>query len=107
MPLPLQSKLLLTTISQQDGEIFEEDCSLDAAIAAKDLSDLQRQEQLSLDDFDTLENMLHDSITAATKERADIAAALSIAEAALPEQDDATVTEGKIRKQHKKHYTTR
>ena len=97
----------LTTTADQDGEIFGEDWSLDAAIAAKELSDLQRQEQLSLEEFDTLETTLNNSNAVATRERSDLAAALSTAEAVLPEQEDATITEGKYVSSTRKHYMKR
>ena len=41
----------LNTVADQDGEIFDEDWSLDAAIASKELHDLRIKEQQALDDY--------------------------------------------------------
>ena len=39
---------ILNTVTEQDGEIFEEDCSLDAAAAARELHDLRSKEQQAI-----------------------------------------------------------
>ena len=92
----------LNTLAEQDGEIFDEDWSLDAAIAARELHDLRNKEQQAIEAFDIEEAELTRAKLEATTQRTTLIETLAAYNFERPESDTTPPPENNVRKKHKK-----
>lgn len=93
--------IILNNVAEQDGEIFEEYWSLDAAIASKELHDLRLREQQAIEEYDTEEADTAKGKLEATSTRNALVHTLEAYTTDHPETDAVPPPDNKIRKQHK------
>ena len=92
-------------IAEQDGEIFDEDWSLDAAIASKELHDLRIKEQQALDDYEAAVSDTTRCRAEATTRRTTLVNDRDAHEADHPDTDEKPNADNLIRTHQKKPFT--
>lgn len=93
---------LLANVAEQDGEFVDEDWSLDAAIAAKNLHELRLTEQLAIHTYDTEDATTNKLKVEAITKRNVLINKLATYDLEHPDPDTDPPPENKIRNQHKK-----